>query len=49
MRASLIAEGRITEARITPENIGKFQKFKLINAMNKFQDGTELTLEAISW
>jgi 4-amino-4-deoxychorismate lyase len=49
MRASLIADGRVTEEHITPDDLGKFQSIKLINAMNNFQDGTELAMEAISW
>ena len=49
MRASLLRKGVIRECRITIEDLAGYQKLKLINAMNNFQDSPEIVMESISW
>ena len=49
MRASLIAEGKISAARITPDDLNGFQRARLINALNNLNDGPEISMDAISW
>ena len=47
MRESLLRKGLISECRITPEDLHKYQKCKLINAMNNLQYAPEISLESI--
>jgi len=47
MRASLLKQGLIKESRIAPEDLGGYQKLKLINAMNDLEHAPELTMESI--
>ncbi|MBE9518945.1 MAG: aminotransferase class IV, partial [Bacteroidetes bacterium] len=47
MRASLLADGLIQESRITPEDLHRYQKLKLINAMNDLRNAPEIPLESI--
>ena len=42
MRASLLADGSLTEARITEKDLDDFQKIRLINAMNSLDEGPEI-------
>jgi len=42
MRASLLAEGTLKEARITRGDLESFQKIRLINAMNDMDRGPEI-------
>ncbi len=47
MRASLLADGTITESRIMKNDLGKFQKIRLINALNSLEEGTDIPIHAI--
>lgn len=47
MRSSLLRKGIITEFRITTEDLYRYQKVKLINAMNDLQSGPEISLDSI--
>lgn len=47
MRASLITAGAVTEEHITSDDLKRFQKAKLINAMNNLQIGPEIPIESI--
>jgi len=47
MRASLLARGLIRESKITPEDIDKFRKLKLINAMNDLHIAPEISIDSI--
>jgi hypothetical protein len=47
MRASLLARDLIRESKITPEDIDKFRKLKLINAMNDLQNAPDIPIESI--
>jgi len=47
MRASLLNRNLIREAFITPQDLNKFQKFKLINAMNDLEHAPEIPMESI--
>lgn len=49
MRASLLDLGKIETARITQEDIGLYQKIKLINAMNDLEEGAEVPVEMVSY
>ena len=49
MRASLLARGDLDIMRITPDDLGKFQKARLINAMNNLFEGNEIPIEAIMY
>jgi 4-amino-4-deoxychorismate lyase len=49
MRASLLADGSIAEQRIRPDDLSKFQKLRLINAMNDLNGGQELPIEAVKY
>ncbi|MEN8158025.1 MAG: aminotransferase class IV family protein [Bacteroidota bacterium] len=42
MRAFLLEEGVLTEARIKENELGDFQKIRLINAMNSLDEGPEI-------
>ncbi len=48
MRASLLATGSIKRLRITLNELKKFQKIRLINAMNNLKDGPEIGLDAVT-
>jgi len=47
MRAFLLNRGLISEERITPDELNRFQKLKLINAMNDLDKAPEITIESI--
>jgi len=47
MRAFLLNRGLIREERISPDDLHRFQKLKLINAMNGLGQAPELSLESI--
>lgn len=47
MRASLLRKGTIREDRITLEDLYRYQKIRLINAMNDLQNAPELPVESI--
>lgn len=47
MRASLITAGAVMEEHITPDDLRRFQKVKLINAMNNLRNGPEIPIESI--
>jgi len=49
MRAFLLTDGSIYEDRIGPDDLTKFQKIKLINAMNDLNEGQELPIEAVKY
>jgi len=49
MRASLLADGLIKESRITVEDLSRYLKLKLINAMNDLQNAPEISLESIKF
>ena len=49
MRASLLADGLIQESRITPEDLRRYEKFKLINAMNNLQSAPDIAIESIHY
>ena len=47
MRAFLLNRGLIREERISPDDLHRFKKFKLINAMNGLGQTPELSVECI--
>jgi len=47
MRESLLRKGLISECRITPQDLHRYQKIKLINAMNDLQNTSEISMESI--
>ncbi len=47
MRASLLTAGAVMEEHITPDDLERFQKAKLINAMNNLRNGPEIPIESI--
>jgi 4-amino-4-deoxychorismate lyase len=47
MRASLLSEGEIREGKITREDLDKYQRVKLINAMNELQVAPEIPIDSI--
>ena len=47
MRASLLFKGIIRECRITVDDLPRFQKLKLINALNDLEHGPEIPRESI--
>lgn len=47
MRASLLNKDFIREAHITPQDLNRFQKLKLINAMNDLEHAPEIPVESI--
>jgi len=47
MRASLLNRDLIREGNIGPEDLHKFQKLKLINAMNDLEQAPEIPIESI--
>lgn len=47
MRASLLFKGLIRECRITVEDLPRFQKLKLINALNDLENGPEVPVDSI--
>lgn len=47
MRAKLLGEGRITEARIRPSDLDHFSHIRLINAMNDMDAGIEIPVRAV--
>lgn len=49
MRARLLDEKRIFECRITPENLGKYQKTGLINAMQDLENMPVITCRNIKF
>lgn len=49
MRASLLELGKIEAARITLQDIGRYQKIRLINAMNNLEEGAEVPVEKVSY
>jgi 4-amino-4-deoxychorismate lyase len=49
MRASLLDLGKIKTARITLKDIGRYQKIRLINAMNNLEEGAEVPVELVSY
>lgn len=48
MRQSLLRSGKITEEAITPEDLGRFFSFKLINAMMDLEESPELDVSIIN-
>ena len=49
MRAYLLDDGSVHEERITPDDLSKFHKIRLINAMNDLNEGQELPIEAVKY
>ena len=49
MRTSLLADGKIHEERVTPDDLGNFQKLRLINAMNDLNEGQEILIKAVKY
>ncbi len=49
MRASLLDLEKIETARISLQDIGLYQKIRLINAMNDLEEGTEIPVERVSY
>ena len=47
MRASLLQKGLIRAGRITLADLHKYQKIKLINAMNDLEDAQEIRMDSI--
>ncbi len=47
MRASMLRLDLIKEERITPDDLPRFQKLKLINAMNDLEQAPEIPIESI--
>lgn len=47
MRTSLLQKGLIRENRITLEDLPKYQKLKLINAMNDLEQAREIHMDSI--
>jgi 4-amino-4-deoxychorismate lyase len=47
MRAFLLNGGWIREERITPDDLNRFQKLKLINAMNDLEQAPEIPIDSI--
>jgi 4-amino-4-deoxychorismate lyase len=47
MRASLLAEWKIHDEHIESRNLHLFKKFKLINALNSFEDAKEYSINLI--
>jgi len=47
MRAYLLDQGLLREERIRPEDLGKFLKVRLINAMNDLQEGPEISMDRV--
>lgn len=47
MRAFLLNKDMIREAHITPQDLNRFQKLKLINAMNDLKHAPEIPVESI--
>lgn len=48
MRASLLADWRIHEEHINPNQLHLFKSFKLINALNTFEDAPEYPISKIN-
>jgi len=49
MRASLVDLGKIKTARITRQDIDRYQKIRLINAMSDLEEGAEVPIEMVSY
>lgn len=47
MRAFLLDQGLIREAQIRKEDLGRYRKVRLINAMNDLQDGPEISMDKV--
>lgn len=47
MRASLLDQGMLREARIRKEDLGRYSKVRLINAMNDLQEGPEISMDQV--
>lgn len=47
MRASLLSRGSIRECRITKQDLPRYQKLKLINALNDLESGPEIPVKCI--
>ncbi len=47
MRASLLRKGEIMEGTITPGDLDKYQKVKLINAMSDLQHASKIPIDSI--
>ena len=47
MRASLLSRGLIREGSISTDDLHRFQKLKLINAMNDLEQAPEIPIESI--
>jgi len=49
MRASLLDQGMLKEARILKKDLEGFQKLRLINALNDLSGAMDIPMEAVSW
>lgn len=49
MRASLLDQGMLKEARILTKDLEDFQKLRLINALNDLSGARDIPMEAVSW
>jgi len=49
MRASLLDLDKIETARINLQDLGLYQKIRLINAMNDLEEGAEIPLERVNY
>jgi 4-amino-4-deoxychorismate lyase len=47
MRAFLLDQGQLREARIRQADLGKYMKVRLINAMNTLQEGAEIPMDRV--
>jgi 4-amino-4-deoxychorismate lyase len=47
MRASLLADGQITEKHIRVEHLDQYEKIRLINAMNNLHESPDIPVENI--
>lgn len=47
MRAYLLDQGLIRKARIKQEDLGKYLKIKLINALNDLEEGPEISMDKV--
>ncbi|MEN8203273.1 MAG: aminotransferase class IV family protein [Bacteroidota bacterium] len=47
MRAFLMDQGLLREARITLDDLGKYQKIRLINALNDLTEGPEISMDRV--
>lgn len=47
MRAYLLDQGKIREKRICEADLGRYQKFRLINALNRLEESPDIGIEEV--